>query len=299
MPAPLLSIIFPAYNERSRLPGSLRRVAEYVGAKRLDAEIIVVDDGSGDGTADAAAGIARSADWTLPAGRFRILRNTENRGKGYSIRTGLLAAGGTWALFSDADLSTPIEDFERLYTRAIDGQLDIVIGSRSLPESNITLYQPFHRWFMGQTFNRIVRLMTGLPFHDTQCGFKLMVRERVRPLLERMFVDRFAFDVELLYLACRTGLSVAEEPVTWHNSPVSRVGLLGDPVNMLLDIARVTRRYRRGGYRDRREEPATGGEDGSRAQARSLAVHGDGGEERAAAAGRHGGGEPGTGRMKS
>ena len=244
---PFLSIIVPAYNEERRLPDALERIGAYLAEKGLDAELIVVDDGSRDGTAR----IVEEA--RLPglsaAGRLRLIRNRGNRGKGHSVRRGVLDARGIWVLFTDSDLSTPIEDFEKLYKRATAGGHDIVIGSRGLPDSNIELYQPFHRVFMGQTFNRIVRLMTGLPFRDTQCGFKLMARERVRSLFERMVVDRFAFDVELLFLAHRAGLSVAEEPITWRDSPRSKVGLLGDPLNMLRDVWKIRRRFARGLYR--------------------------------------------------
>jgi dolichyl-phosphate beta-glucosyltransferase len=254
MPAPLLSIVIPAYNEQTRLPGTLALVGAFLERGGLDAEVIVVDDGSADETAHAARQVREGWSGFAEPGRFRVVSNRENRGKGYSTRRGILEARGNWVLFSDADLSTPIEDFDKLYEEATKGGYEIVIGSRALPESNVEIYQPFYRRFMGQTFNRIVRLMTGLKFHDTQCGFKLMVRERVRPLVERMVIDRFAFDVELLYLAVRAGLTVAEVPVTWRNSPMSRVGLIGDPLNMLRDISRVVRRFRRGGYREPSKE---------------------------------------------
>lgn len=272
MPAPLVSIVIPAYNEATRLPATLGRIGAWLAVSGVDAEILIVDDGSSDGTGDLvemaartgfvpveaparpAVGAARSGpavrtEGRVPAGRLRLVRNPGNRGKGYSFRHGVREARGIWVLFTDADLSTPIEDFDRLYARARDGNFDIVIGSRALAESNITLYQPFYRVWMGRTFNRMVRLIAGLPFRDTQCGFKLMVRERVLPLVERMIVDRFAYDVELLLLAHRTGLTIAEVPVTWHNSPVSKVGLLRDPMNMLRDIWRVRRRFDRGEYR--------------------------------------------------
>jgi len=261
---PLLSIVIPAFNEEIRLPSTLSSIGSYLAAKGLDAEIIVVDDGSTDGTVriveqarQGGLGRARVEGPATPTTegvrfdpeRIRLVRNPENRGKGYSIRHGMFEARGTWVLFTDADLSTPIEDFERLHDSAREGDHDIVIGSRALPESRIELYQPLYRVLMGQTFNRIVRWIAGLPFRDTQCGFKLMGRERVRPLFERMVVDRFAFDVELLFLARHAGLSIAEVPVTWRNSPVSKVGLLRDPLNMLSDTWRIRRRFQRGDYR--------------------------------------------------
>ena len=263
MPPPLVSIVIPAYNEEHRLPATLGRIGAYLARSGLDAEVLVVDDGSSDGTATLVETAARTGavpveapgekgartEGRVPVGRLRLVRNPGNQGKGYTFRHGVREATGTWVLFTDADLSTPIEDFEKLYARARDAHLDIAIGSRGLPDSRITLYQPFYRVWMGRSFNRMVRLVAGLPFHDTQCGFKLMARARVLPLIERMVVDRFAFDVELLFLAHRAGLSIAEIPVTWHNSPVSKVGLLRDPVTMIRDIWKIRRRYDRGEYR--------------------------------------------------
>jgi len=164
------------------------------------------------------------------------------------VRRGCLEARGRWLLLSDADLSAPIEEYAKLAAAARDHDLDIAFGSRGLPDSVIEVRQNLVREYMGKSFNLLMRRLTGLPFRDTQCGFKLMDRKRVRPIFESMVVDRFAFDVELLFLAVRFGLRVREIPVVWRNEPLSRVSMLSDPLNMLYDVARVRWRFRRGAY---------------------------------------------------
>lgn len=246
-----LTIVVPAYNEERRLPATLARIAEYVKSRSLDAETLVVDDGSVDGTARVAAE-------GLAGGRGRTLRNPGNRGKGYSVRRGVLEAAGRWVLLTDADLSSPIEEHEVLAAAVRDRDLDVAIGSRGLDPSKVEIRQNIIRQSMGKGFNLAIRSMTGLPFRDTQCGFKLMDRARVRPLFETMVVDRFAFDVEFLFLCTRFGLRVDEIPVVWRNSPGSTVSILRDPLNMLLDVGRVRWRFRRGRYApkvERRETP--------------------------------------------
>ena len=238
---PFLSIVVPAYNEEARLPDSLAAIAAWMDARRLDAEILVVDDGSRDRTAEIAAEALRGR-------RGRVLKNGENRGKGYSVRHGVLEAAGRFILLTDADLSTPITEYDKLAAFVRDHDLDVAIGSRALPGSDVQLRQGLVLQSMGRIFNRIIRMMTGLTLQDTQCGFKLLDRERTRPLFEKMVVDRFAFDVELLFLCRRFGLSVREVPVIWRNAPGSKVSILGDPLNMLLDVLRVRWRFRRGLY---------------------------------------------------
>jgi glycosyltransferase involved in cell wall biosynthesis len=236
-----LSVVIPAYNEERRLGDSLAKIVSYLDGGGIDAEVLVVDDGSIDATVRVAQDALRSR-------AAKVLSNPENRGKGYSVRRGVLAASGRWVLLTDADLSTPIEEHGKLAGAARDHDLDVVIGSRALRESRIEVKQHAVRQAMGKTFNRCIRRMTGLPFHDTQCGFKLMDRERTRPLFERMIVDRFAFDVELLYLCVRFGLAVREVPIVWRNAEGSKVSMIADPLNMLWDVARVRWRFRRGGY---------------------------------------------------
>jgi dolichyl-phosphate beta-glucosyltransferase len=243
-----LTVVVPAYNEERRLGSSLDLIAGYIDSRGLDAEILVVDDGSSDGTRALAQRM-------LAGRRGRVVSNPENRGKGYSFRRGVREAQGRWVLLTDSDLSTPIEEHERLAAVARDRDLDVVIGSRALPDSRIEVRQNWMRESMGKTFNLLIRSMTGLPFRDTQCGFNLMDQRRVLPAVERMVVNRFAFDVELLFLCHRFGLRAGEVPVTWRNDPSSRVSVLSDPINMFLDVARIRWRFRRGGY-----NPDTGGD---------------------------------------
>jgi dolichyl-phosphate beta-glucosyltransferase len=238
---PFLSVVVPAYNEERRLGASLERIAAWLEARAIDGEIVVVDDGSADGT-------ARVATEQLKGRRGRVLRQPENRGKGAAVRRGALEAQGRWVLLSDADLSSPIEEYDTLAAAARERDADVAIGSRGLRESKIEVRQNLVRQSMGKTFNLAIRTMTGLPFRDTQCGFKLMDRERVRPLFEKMVVDRFAFDVELLFLCRKFGLAVVEVPVVWRNAPGSKVSIFRDPLNMLADVARVRWRFRRGLY---------------------------------------------------
>ena len=247
---PYLTVVIPAYNEERRLPGTLARIAAYADKAGLTAEILVVDDGSADST-------ARIASEFLKGRRGRVVRNPGNRGKGFSVRRGVMEAEGRWVLLTDADLSAPIEEHAGLAEAARSYDVDVAIGSRALAGSRIEVRQNALRQTMGKTFNRVIRLMTGLPFHDTQCGFKLMDRDRVRPIFAKMVVDRFAFDVEFLYLCMRFGLKVREVPVVWRNAPGSKVSLVGDPVNMLMDVARVRWRFRRGLYHP--DLPAAGG----------------------------------------
>jgi glycosyltransferase involved in cell wall biosynthesis len=238
---PHLSIVIPAYNEEDRLGASLPLIEAYLREHRLDAEILVVDDGSTDATASMAAGFLRG-------GRGRVLRQPENLGKGAAVRRGVLEADGRWVLMTDADLSTPIEEHEKLAGLAREEDLDVVFGSRGLPESQVEIHQNRLRELMGKTFNVVLRQITGLPYRDTQCGFKLLDRKRTRPLFERMVVDRFAFDVELLFLCDRFGLRAKEVPVVWRNSDRSTVGVFTAPPRMLLDLVRVRWRFRRGLY---------------------------------------------------
>jgi dolichyl-phosphate beta-glucosyltransferase len=238
---PFLSIVIPAYNEAGRLGDSLAKIGAFLEARGIDAEIVVVDDGSTDGTAALAEGV-------LGARRGRVLRNGENRGKGFSVRRGVLAAEGRFVLLTDADLSTPIDEYTKLASSVRDRELDLAIGSRAIPGSDVQVRQGRIRQTMGRTFNKIIRLLTGLTFGDTQCGFKLMDRLRVTPLFEVMVVDRFAFDVELLFLCHRFGLVVAEVPVVWRNAAGSKVSIVLDPANMIKDVLRVRWRFRRGLY---------------------------------------------------
>jgi len=246
-----LSIVIPAYNEEQRLGESLEKIGSYLDAGSMDAEVLVVDDGSADATAKIAGDFLRRRSG-------RVLSNDENRGKGYSVRRGVLAAEGRWVLLTDADLSAPIEEHAALAAAVRDHDLDVAIGSRGVDESKVEIRQHPVRQTMGKTFNWCIRRMTDLPFRDTQCGFKLLDRRRTLPLFERMVVDRFAFDVELLFLCQRFKLQVGEVPVVWRNAPGSKVSLVADPLNMLWDVARVRWRFRRGAYNP--DAPVSGGD---------------------------------------
>ena len=236
-----LSVVIPAYNEAGRIGPTLGRIAEHLGGLGLEYEIVVVDDGSGDET----RAVVQEAAKDIPA--LRLVANGVNRGKGFSVKTGFLHSTGELALVSDADLSTPIEELSR-FLPEIEGGADIVIGSRALEDSDIIRRQPIHRMLMGKTFNRLVRLLGVRGISDTQCGFKLFRRETCLPIFRALRVERFAFDVELLFLAERKGLRIVERPVRWTNSPYSKVRVIRDSARMLSDVIRIRLRALAGGY---------------------------------------------------
>jgi glycosyltransferase involved in cell wall biosynthesis len=216
-----ISIVIPAYNEQVRLPDTLRRVERYL--QETDwafHEILVVDDGSTDGTCDAANAFAAANP------NIRVLRNPGNRGKGFSVRHGMLEARGEWRLFSDADLSTPIEELEKLWSAVTQGKNEIAIGSRALDRSLIGVHQPGYRETMGRVFNAVMRAATGLPISDTQCGFKLFRGDVAREVFSRQILERFGFDAEVLYIASRRKYRIAEVPVRWNHVEGSKVGML-------------------------------------------------------------------------
>lgn len=238
--APDLSIIIPAFDEEARLPGTLERIRRYLEQAGREAEIIVVDDGSRDRT----AAVAKSFLEKFPA--FRLLSNGANRGKGFSVRRGMLEARGRIALFTDADLSAPIEEAEKLLA-ALDTH-DVAIGSRALDRSLIEIHQSRLRELAGIVFNGMVRLCLGLPFVDTQCGFKAFRRAPCGILFEQQRVERFGFDPELLFLAKRHGLRAAEIPVRWAHSPATKVNVWRDSVRMFLEILAIRWNALRGRY---------------------------------------------------
>jgi dolichyl-phosphate beta-glucosyltransferase len=208
-----ISIIIPAYNEENRLPTTLTKVKEYLASTRWDfTEVVVVDDGSRDRTPD----IARKAG-------VRLLQNPGNRGKGYSVRHGMLEAKGEWLLFSDADLSTPIDELDKLWTAIEREHAQAAIGSRDLDRSLIGVRQPLFREFGGRFFNLVMRLVTGLPFHDTQCGFKLFEGAAAREIFRRQLLERFGFDVEILYIGEHLGYRTLEVPVRWNDVAGTKV----------------------------------------------------------------------------
>jgi glycosyltransferase involved in cell wall biosynthesis len=235
-----LSIVIPAYNEEARLPATLRRISAWLDAGTWSfREILVVDDGSRDRTAEVAERFAG----------VRVLRNPGNRGKGYSVRHGMLEARGEWILFSDADLSTPIEEARKLWDAAGQGEAHVAMGSRALDRSLIGVHQPALREVSGRVFNLIMRAITGLPFRDTQCGFKLFEAGAAKDLFGRQMLDGFGFDVEVLALARARGYRIVEVPVRWDNAEGTKVGL-GGGLDAFADLLRVRWNLLRGRYGD-------------------------------------------------
>lgn len=247
--APLkVSIIIPAYNEERRLPETLERVGRYLAARPFDAEIIVVDDGSTDGTAR----IAEEYRGKLPG--LRLVANGVNRGKGFSVRHGMLEARGAMALFTDADLSAPIEEADKLI-----GALqyaDVTLGSRALDRSLIRAHQSRFRELAGIIFNKLVKLILGLPYVDTQCGFKAFSLPRARIIFEQQRVEGFGFDPEVLFLARRHGLRALEIPVHWSHDAATKVRVGADSLKMLGDLLRIRWNALAGKYPRRREAGA-------------------------------------------
>lgn len=241
---PAISIIVPAYEEQARLGDSVKRILAYIRRETLAAELIVVDDGSTDKTAETAETAARE----FPGVPTKVVRYEPNRGKGYAVKTGLLAARAAIAVFSDADLSTPIEELPKLVAPIQTGEYDLTFGSRALDRSLIGTHQPWRREQGGKVMNLIIRTMSGLPFADTQCGFKAFNMKRFRPLLERMTVDRFGFDVEFLFVAAHHKLRLKEIPVRWNNVEGSKVSVLRDTRRMFTELNQIRRNAKKGVY---------------------------------------------------
>ena len=236
MPAAVdLSVVIPAYNEASRLGDSLERVLPYLERRGKPFEVLVVDDGSSDATVQVGTEYSHRGVWVLELAR--------NRGKGAALRHGVVASSGAKVLLSDADLSTPIEELGRLEPYL--EQADLILGSRAVDGARIELRQPWHRELMGKTFNLVIRLLGFGTFRDTQCGFKLIAGEAARRIFPLLTIDRFAYDVELVWEAQQHGLRVIEVGVEWHDSPVSRVRPWQDAPQMLRDVLRVRFRRRR------------------------------------------------------
>lgn len=225
---PDLSIIIPSFNEETRLPDSLEKIAAYIRNSGRPTEVLVVDDGS----TDATAAVAQLFCQKLPG--LRVISNGENRGKGYSVRHGMREARGRIVLFTDADLSAPIEEAEKLLPALQTN--DVAIGSRAMNRNLITVRQSRFRELAGIIFNSVVRLILRLPFVDTQCGFKAFRREPCRIIFQQQRIEGFGFDPELLYLARHHGLRSVEIPVRWAHSPATKVSMLRDSIQMFVDV---------------------------------------------------------------
>lgn len=241
-----LSVVIPAYNEETRIHRTLDRILAYLRQRDIPIEILVVDDGSSDRTADSVA------SRTDP--EITVIRLDRNRGKGAAVRRGALASHGDLVLLTDADLSAPIKELEKLEATYATG-VEIVCGSRGHRDARIVRSQPVYRREMGNMFNHIVRLLALTSLRDTQCGFKLFRGDVAREVFSRCSIDGFAFDVECLYLAERLGYRVAEIPVSWSHVPESRVRLGTDSARMLLEVIGIRLAAWMGRYSGRRDEP--------------------------------------------
>lgn len=239
-----LSIVIPAYEESERLGSTVKSILAYVEKQNFKAEMIVVDDGSKDNTAE----VAEKAFAEFPEIETKVVRYEKNRGKGYAVKTGLLEAKHDTALFSDADLSTPIEEMPKLVDLIESGECDVAFGSRALDRSLIGTHQPWRREQGGKVVNLIIRTMSGLPFSDTQCGFKAFNMKKFRPLLNVMQIDRFGFDVEFLYVADHHKLRLKEIPVRWNNVEGSKVSVVRDTRRMMNELRLIRRNAKRGVY---------------------------------------------------
>lgn len=240
----LLSLVIPAYNEAARLGKTLTQVLAYLQAQPYSSEIIVVDDGSTDDTVHVIESIFAVKGNNIPT---RLISYPVNQGKGYAVRKGLLAAEGTIAVFSDADLSTPISELPKLLEPIVDNQFDVVFGSRALDRSLIGVHQSWMREQSGRFFNLVMQMATGLPYTDTQCGFKAFRLDACRPIIEGAVLNRFGFDVELLYLSHLAGLRLREQAVRWDDAAGSKVGLLSG-INGFRELRQLRNRARSGHY---------------------------------------------------
>jgi len=229
---PQYTIVIPAYNESARIGRALTEVLRTLDEKRWSAEVLVVNDGSTDNTAAIVESfIAQDA-------RIRLLENGANRGKGYSVRNGLLHGSGNIVMFTDADLSSPMPEAERLFDAIRDGA-DVAIGSRWLEVSRQTIHQPLYRQFFGRCFNLVTRLIMRLPFADTQCGFKAFRRSAAQTIFQLQRIERWGFDPEILFIALKRGYSIREVPVTWGHDERSRISYLRDGLKMLEELLYV------------------------------------------------------------
>ena len=233
MPAyPKYSIVIPAYNESARLPATLEAVVACIRANQWSAEVIVVNDGSKDNTADVAKAFAAANP------EVRLIENPGNHGKGYSVRNGCLQALGEVVMFTDSDLSAPIAEAERLFAAIADGA-DIAIGSRWLESARQTHRQPLYRQFFGRCFNLVTRMVMTLPFADTQCGFKAFTRNAAQTVFQLQTIEGWGFDPEILFIGIKRGMQIREVPVSWSHDERTRMSFLKDGMRMLQELAAI------------------------------------------------------------
>ena len=243
LPGASLSLIVPAYNEAERLGATLAELGRFAAASPRPVELVLVDDGSSDRTFELLTSFSRSQGTE----RAVVLRHDPNRGKGFAVRRGMLAARGDYLLFSDADLSTPLSEAETLLAAAEAGA-EVVIGSRALPGSRIVRSQPLVRTLGGKALNLCIQALAVPGIHDSQCGFKLFSRRAARNIFARATIDRFSFDVEVLYLARKLGYRVEEVPILWADVAGSKVHPLRDGTRLLVELCAIRLRDRRGAY---------------------------------------------------
>jgi glycosyltransferase involved in cell wall biosynthesis len=238
---PQYSIVIPAYNESARIPATLQSVVACIHQHGWSAEVIVVNDGSRDSTAEVVRAFAAHAP------EVRLVQNPGNRGKGYSVRNGILQARGEVVMFTDSDLSAPIEEAPRLFA-AIAAGADIAIGSRWLETDRQTIRQPLYRQFFGRCFNAVTRAVMNLPFADTQCGFKAFTRHAAQTVFQLQTIERWGFDPEMLFIAIKRGFRIVEVPVSWGHDERSRMSYLKDGIKMLEELVTIRWNAFRGLY---------------------------------------------------
>jgi len=252
MAYPSYSIVIPAYNEAARIGNALQSVVACIRQRGWSAEVVVVDDGSRDRTAEIVRTFANDHP------EVRLLQNPGNHGKGYSVRNGVLHSFGEVILFTDADLSAPIEEADGLFA-AIAAGADIAIGSRWLERTRQTIRQPLYRQFFGRCFNAVTRFIMGLSFADTQCGFKAFTRAAAQTVFQLQTIDRWGFDPEILFIALKRGYRVDEVAVSWAHDERTRMSYLKDGMRMLQDIAIVRRNALLGRYNKKVERISRAG----------------------------------------
>ena len=244
MAAPELSVVIPVYNEEKRVSSALEGAISYLKSKRMSAEILVVDDGSKDKTVEVVQGFKRKCGAKIS---LKVIRQPVNRGKGAAVQTGALAAKGQVVLYMDADNATPLEEFEN-FRPALDRGAEVILGSRAVDRKKVKVHQPIYREAMGRVFNLLVQLLATPGLWDTQCGFKAFTQRAVKAIFPFQTIERFGFDVELLYIARKRGFKTEEIPIHWYDSPDSRVHVLRDSTRMFLDLLVIRRNDMMGRY---------------------------------------------------